>query len=88
MVTKTKKRRSTGSKKRFIGKPNGQIQEWVQAVGPAQFGVVTVDCAKRRSKWMLCNFFGKVIIEPTSVEHTAGGLRASQSCRSAWWVRV
>lgn len=76
MVTKRKKRKSTGSKKRFIGKPNGQIQERVQAVGPEHFGVVAVDCAKRRSKWMLCNFYGKVIIEPTSVEHTSGGLRA------------
>ena len=75
MVTKTKKRKSTGSKKRFIGKPTGQIQERVQAVGPEHFGIIAVDCAKRRSKWMLCNFYGKVIIEPTSVEHTAGGLR-------------
>ena len=76
MVTRTKKRKSTGTKKRFIGKPGGQIQERVQAVGPEHFGIIAVDCAKRRSKWMLCNFFGKVIVEPTSVEHTAGGLRA------------
>jgi transposase len=76
MVTKTRKRKVAGSKKRFIGKPTGQIQERVQAVGPEHFGIVAVDCAKRRSKWMLCNFYGKVIIEPTSVEHTAGGLRA------------
>jgi transposase len=75
MVTKTKKRKTRGSKKRFIGKPTGQIQERVQAVGPEHFGIIAVDCAKRRSKWMLCNFYGKVIIEPTSVEHTAGGLR-------------
>jgi hypothetical protein len=75
MVARTKKRKSTGSKQRFIGKPTGQIQERVQAVGPEHFGVVTVDCAKRRSKWMLCNFYGKVLIEPTSVEHTTGGLR-------------
>ena len=75
MVTKTKKRKSTGSKKRFIGKPTGKIQERVQAVGPEHFGIVAVDCAKRRSKWMLCDFYGKVIIEPTSVEHTAGALR-------------
>ena len=75
MVTKTKKRKPRGSKKRFIGKPTGQIQERVQAVGPEHFGIIAVDCAKRRSKWMLCNFYGKVIIEPTSVEHTAGGLR-------------
>jgi len=75
MVTGSKKRKSTGSKKRFIGKPTGQIQERVQAVGPEHFGIVAVDCAKRRSKWMLCDFYGKVIIEPTSVEHTAGALR-------------
>ena len=75
MVTGSKKRKSTGSKKRFIGKPTGQIQERVQAVGPEHFGIIAVDCAKRRSKWMLCNFYGKVLIEPTTVEHTAGGLR-------------
>ncbi len=87
MLTKTKKRKSAGAKKRFIGKPTGQIQERVQAVGPEHFGVVAVDCAKRRSRWMLCNFYGKVLIEPTTVEHTAGGLRTmtqcvSQVCRS------
>ena len=76
MVTKTKRRKSRGSKKRFIGKPTGQIQERVQAVGPERFGVIAVDCAKRRSKWMLCNFYGKVVVEPTQVEHTTGGLRA------------
>jgi hypothetical protein len=40
--------------KRFIGA--GKIQERVQAVGPEHFGVVAVDCAKRRSKGMLCSF--------------------------------
>jgi transposase len=76
MVTRTKRRISAGSKKRFIGKPTGQIQERVQAVGPEHFGIIAVDCAKRRSKWMLCNFYGKVLVEPTSVDHTAGGLYA------------
>jgi transposase len=75
MVTTSKKRKPIGVKKRFIGKPAGQIQERVQAVGPEHFGVVAVDCAKRRSKWMLCNFYGQVVVEPTTVEHTAGGLR-------------
>lgn len=87
MVTRTKYRKSSGSKKRFIGKPTGQIQERVQAVGPEHFGIVAVDCAKRRSKWMLCNFYGKVLIEPTSVEHTTGGLRmltqfVAETCRA------
>lgn len=86
MVRRTKKRKSRGTKKRFIGKPTGQIQERVQAVGPEHFGIIAVDCAKRRSRWMLCNFFGEVLIEPTTVEHTAGGLRAmtqrvTEACR-------
>ena len=76
MATRTKNRKSTGSKTRFIGKPTGHIQQRVQDVGPEHFGIVAVDCAKRRSKWMLCNFYGKVLIEPTPVEHTNGGLRA------------
>ncbi|MCO6454641.1 MAG: transposase [Pirellulaceae bacterium] len=66
--------RASQSRKRFIGKPSGQIQERVQAVGPEHFGVVSVDCAKRRSKWMLSDFYGKVLVEPTTVDHTRGGL--------------
>ena len=46
MVTTSKKRKFTVSKKRFIGKPTGQIQERVQAVGPEHFGVVAVDCVE------------------------------------------
>ncbi len=87
MVAKFKVRKSGGLRKRLIGKPAGRIAERVQAVGPERFGVVAVDCAKRRSKWMLCDFYGKVLVEPTSVEHTAGGLsamtqRVAEACRA------
>lgn len=87
MVTKTKNRKSAAPKNRFIGKPKGLVQDRVKAVGPEHFGVVTVDCAKRRSKWMLCDFYGKVIIEPSNVEHTSGTLRTmtqrvSDACKS------
>ncbi|MGB3125290.1 MAG: transposase [Pseudomonas sp.] len=86
MVTRIQKRKSKGSTKRFIGRPAGQIQERVQAVGPEHFGVIAIDCAKRRSKWMLCNFYGKILVAPTTVEHTTGALRlmtqlASEACR-------
>ncbi len=73
---RSKSRNSTRPKRPFIGKPNGQIQSRVQLAGPQHFGVISVDCAKRRSKWMLTDFYGKVIIEPTVVEHHAGALRA------------
>ncbi len=52
-----------------LGKPAGVIQRRVQEVGPEHFGVVAVDCAKDRSKWMMCDFFGKLLVEPTVVEH-------------------
>jgi transposase len=76
MATRTKNRRTSGSKKRSIGKPGGRINDRVKQAGPEHFGIVSVDCAKRRSKWMLSNFYGKVIVEPTTVEHTTGALRA------------
>lgn len=79
MVTTQKSTRSRSKKTdshRYIGKPSGVIQQRVQEVGPQRFAVISVDCAKRRSKWMLCDYFGKVIIEPASVEHNAGALKA------------
>jgi len=53
----------------ILGKPNGIIQLRVQEAGPERFGIVAVDCAKARSKWMLCDFYGKVLVQPTIVEH-------------------
>ncbi|MCI0355054.1 MAG: transposase [Acidobacteria bacterium] len=50
-------------------KPRGLLHPRVQAVGPEHFGVVCVDCAKARSKWMLCDFYGTVRIPPQEVGH-------------------
>lgn len=69
MATKAKSRTRKTVTKRFIGKPTGHVQERAQKCGPQHFGIVAVDCAKRRSKWLLCDFFGRVLIEPTTVEH-------------------
>jgi len=44
----------------------------VQQVGPEHFGIVAIDCAKARSKWMLCDFYGKVLVPPTVVAHSQG----------------
>jgi len=69
MATKRSVRRSMVADASVLGKPQGVIQPRVQAVGPERFGIVAVDCAKARSKWMLCNFYGRVLIPPTIVEH-------------------
>ena len=63
-------------RKFLIQKPNGQVSQRVQAVGPEHFGVLCFDCAKARSKFMLANFYGAVLRPPQSVEHTRGHLQA------------
>ena len=59
-----------------LAKPSGSIHPRVQKVGPEHFGIVAVDCAKARSQWMLTDFYGKILIPPTRVDHTRSGLDA------------
>jgi hypothetical protein len=67
-----------------LGKPNGVIQPRVQEVGPQRFGIVAIDCAKARSKWMLCDFYGKVLVPPTEVEHGRTQMQlATVQCKEA-----
>ena len=49
-----------------VHKPNGVIHPRVQAVGPEHFAFVCVDCAKARSKMMLADFYGRVLVGPPS----------------------
>jgi Transposase len=80
MTTKRRsvKRPSKSASKKFrlavLGKPTGIIQPRVQLVGPEHFGVISVDCAKERSKWMMCDFYGRILVEPTTIEHQCSGL--------------
>ena len=69
MATRRNSRKSRTNGLARLGKPNGIIQPRVQKVGPQRFGIVAIDCAKARSKWMLCDFYGKVLVPPTEVEH-------------------
>src|SRR5580658_2905658 len=76
MASKRSTKKSRSQAAEFLQKPRGIIHPRVQAVGPEHFGIVSVDCAKARSKWMLADFYGKVLVPPTSVEHTRNGLEA------------
>ena len=73
----TRRYRAKKSRSFLILKPHGQITQRVQAVGPEHFGIVSVDCAKARSKFLLGDFYGRVLIEPTVMEHTQAGFRAA-----------
>jgi transposase len=69
-----------------VQKPRGTFHPRVQKVGPEHFGIVSVDCAKARSKWMLADFYGNVLIPPTPLEHNRAAFDAAldqlrQACR-------
>lgn len=52
-----------------LGKPRGIIQQRVQEVGPERFAIVSIDCGKAASKWMMCDFYARVLLPPREVEH-------------------
>src|SRR5262245_22361399 len=71
-------RKSSRTPKRYLlHKPRGQFQPRVQAVGPEHFGVLCFDCGKSGSKYMLADFYGQPLLEPTKVRHTHGALQAA-----------
>lgn len=47
------------------------------AVRPEHFGIVAIDCAKARSRFFLTDFFGKVLLEPATLQHTRGNFQAA-----------
>jgi transposase len=77
MSNTTRGRRSGSKKLVFVQKPTGRLTPRVQAVGPDHFGIISIDPAKSRSCYLLCNFYGNVLIEPTYVNHTRGDLQAA-----------
>lgn len=70
-ATKSKRRRSS---RRYVmvHKPKGTLQPRVQRVSPEHFGIVSVDCGKDKSRWMFCDFYGRVLLEPADLIHGRG----------------
>ena len=64
-------KRRRGSKYRVtLQKPGGVLSPRVQAVGPEHFSIVSIDCGKGCSEWMLVDFYGKVLLPAAPVRHT------------------
>jgi hypothetical protein len=70
----TRSRRRRARYAQFVQKPSGTFHPRVQQVGPEHFGIVAVDCAKARSKFLLADFYGNVLVPPTAVEHNRPAL--------------
>ena len=84
MAHKSKSKRPRKSRSHSVHKPRGVIHPRVQVVGPEHFAFVCIDCAKARSKMMLADFYGRVLVEPVIVEHDQPGFAAAtQQVRDA-----
>src|ERR1700687_4649149 len=60
-----------------LQKANGQLVPRVQQVGPEHFGIVAIDCAKARSRYFLADFYGRTLLEPTTLPHSRGDFQAA-----------
>ena len=88
-TTRTRKRRPSRQPLQSVSKPQGTFHPRVQAVGPEHFGIVCCDCAKQRSKFLLADFYGRVLIPPTHVEHNRPALDAAVAqVRAAFETRI
>jgi transposase len=78
MATSRTRRRPSRRRPTFtVGKPRGVLHPRVQQVGPEHFGIVCFDCGKAHSKFMLADFYGRVLIPPTKVDHDRPSLDAA-----------
>jgi transposase len=73
MATRFRRKARRNQRYTLVAKPSGSLHPRVQKTGPEHFGIVAVDCAKARSKWMLADFYGRILVPPAAVEHTREG---------------
>jgi transposase len=73
-TARSRKRPSNRHPSASVAKPRGVLHPRVQQVGPEHFGIVCFDCAKARSKFLLADFYGRVLLPPTVVAHSRPGL--------------
>jgi transposase len=78
-MTRTRARRPSHRRRILfsVGKPRGVLHPRVQQVGPEHFGIVCFDCHKPSSKFLLADFYGRVLIPPTQVAHNRPALEAA-----------
>src|SRR5215475_7622998 len=76
-TTRSRKRPAPARPAPELGKPRGVLHPRVQKVGPEHFGVVCFDPAKARSKFLVADFYGRVLVPPTYVDHNRPALEAA-----------
>jgi len=77
-MSRSKSSRRGAARAAFVlQKASGQLTPRVQAVGPEHFGILCFDCAKQRSRYFLADFYGRVVLEPSTLNHSRGDLQAA-----------
>src|SRR5437667_2314895 len=76
-TTRTRKRPSRRPPSTSTGKPRGVLHPRVRQVGPEHFGIVCFDCAKVRSKFLVADFYGRILLPSTEVAHNRPDLDAA-----------
>jgi transposase len=61
----------------ILQKPTGELATRVKAVGPEHFGLLCFDCAKQRSRYFLADFYGQVLLPPSTLAHTQGDFQST-----------
>ncbi|WP_442511603.1 IS110 family transposase [Novipirellula sp. SH528] len=69
--------KSRAKNRQHLQKPSGAITNRVTKVGGDRFAIVCIDPAKNRSEWMMADYFGKLLIEPQTLEHQSGHFKAA-----------
>ncbi|EMI57057.1 IS110 family transposase [Rhodopirellula sallentina] len=69
--------KSRAKNRQHLQKPSGAITNRVTKVGGDRFAIVSIDPAKNRSEWMMADYFGKLLIEPQTLEHQSGHFKAA-----------
>ncbi len=69
--------KSRAKNRQHLQKPSGAVTQRVTKVGGDRFAIVCIDPAKNRSEWMMADYFGKLLIEPQTLEHQSGHFKAA-----------
>ena len=77
MVRPRTRRSATFRKTFLLQKPTGELAPRVQAVGPEHFGILAIDPAKARSRYLLADYYGRTLLPPTNLPHTRGDFAAA-----------
>jgi transposase len=77
-MARLRARRSRKFSKDFsLQRPSGQLNPRVEKVVPEHFGIVAIDCAKARSRYLLADFYGKTLLPPSTLPHSRGDFEAA-----------